>query len=307
MKKSLVFFLLIVMCAVLTVPVLADVIDVPNNSFLENNLDQCEYTRRSYTINAPEGGTRIYQEPESNVVLATIQNGETFFVDWTYQNEWGIVSWSEGEKGAVQDWQGKYGWIKLSDTFVVYDNLSFTADHSEEFFYDEALSKDFTEKFEPDMTLYFYKYPGAGEWNSTLELTKENYEDIRGNFGFSSFYEDPEGRIWGYVGYYWGQRDWLCLSDPTNDSIPAFGGALQQDPVQNQDVDADPEEQDETEAESISTQVSQGTQIYPAEPIEAYPDGNPRTKQLTLAGILVAAVAAISVGLIYGQGKKKKK
>ena len=41
MKKSLVFFFSIVMCAVLTVPVLADVIDVPNNSFLENNLNQC--------------------------------------------------------------------------------------------------------------------------------------------------------------------------------------------------------------------------------------------------------------------------
>jgi hypothetical protein len=47
-----------------------------------------------------------------------------------------------------------------------------------------------------------------------------------GNAAASTYYTDPQGRVWGFIGYLYGHRNiWVCLSDPLNSDIPAFNPA----------------------------------------------------------------------------------
>ena len=104
--------------------------------------------------------------------------------------------------------------------------------------------------------------------------------EIKNTFQPDEMFQVENGLCWGHIGYFWGRRDWLCLSDPTNENLPDMQRA------------------------ALPT-------IYPAKKSEQTPEeASPspktgeQTRNLTIAGILVAAVAAFS-GVLITRFKKK--
>jgi hypothetical protein len=48
---------------------------------------------------------------------------------------------------------------------------------------------------------------------------------------FNTVYEDPEGRRWGYISYFYGYRDfWICLTAPDDASLG--GGETEPQPTE---------------------------------------------------------------------------
>ena len=118
-----------------------------------------------------------------------------------------------------------------------------------------------------------YSYPG-GQAGSVLEEAKEYqpFSEI-----FTQIYTDEDGLRWGKVGYYMGRRGtWICLDDPMNENL---GTRI-------------------VEPEPSVSQLQQA----PSQP-EAAEGMDP----MLLAGGLVAAVVAVTFGLIKKLHPNKKK
>ncbi len=208
MKRRIVCLLTAAFCCCLLAGMaFADVIWEPENRFYEKHSDECTYLNRSYIVNSPEGGVRIYSSPESHSAKETVQNGEKLRVYFTYAQEtWGYVYGSQTE-----------GWAELSGLTLLYDHEWFCEDFADQFYEDEQAVQAFREALEPDDVLQVYSYPCSGSVSSTLQMDwVQDPQDL----GFQQLFRDEEGRVWGYLGYFMGHRDWICLTDPTNDAIP---------------------------------------------------------------------------------------
>ncbi len=183
----------------------ADVIWTPNDDFFMEHYSECENVARFYLANGEKGYVTIRKDPLSGKKAGSKENGTEFFVSFTYTDkkgkEWGVVEFDEST-----------GWIQMEELTVVYDNISFCAEHENEFQDYQGEFDDYVQGKEP---LQFYEYPGSGTPKSSMELQQDKPE-------FAYTYQDPEGRRWGYASYYFAHRGWICLSDPTNAELPAF-------------------------------------------------------------------------------------
>jgi len=184
-----------------------DVIWEPNDDFYRLRPEDCKYLNRSFTANGPDGSITVQKDPESGKKVTTIENGNSFYVSFTFTDargrDWGVVQLEDG----------KSGWVLMEELVVVYDNISFCEDHKDEF-------KEYNGEFNPseiDGKVLFRSYPGSASITSKVQASDIRAED----FSFSYTYTDSEKRLWGYVPYYMGSRGWICLSDPTNEAIHA--------------------------------------------------------------------------------------
>ncbi len=237
----------------------ADVIWTPNDDFFLKHYSECERVERSYLANGQVGYITIQKDPLSAEIVERKENGTEFYISFSYIDkkgkEWGVVEFDQ-----------KTGWIPMEELTVVYDNISFCDEHEDELQDYQGEFDDYVPEKEP---LVFYEYPGSGSPEGWMEVQQEKPE-------FSRTYEDSEGRLWGYVGYYFAHRGWICLCDPTNTEIPAFGDG--------QEV----------------------TIIPPAKelPVES-PDGKISPEAILLI-LLVAAVVFVTGLIIHIFWKKKK-
>ena len=188
-----------------------------------------------------------------------------------------------------------------------YDSTDFFGDHHDEFL-DEG------EDFEPDheMTARVYEYPGGPE-NANLLLGNVSGEPLPISFR----YTDESGREWGYIGYFYGYFDWICLDDPESsfeelwpDGAPEIDKRerVYYEVVYNEDSTEVREmnSPDETIVESTTTgaettveesETSTGeTEEYIFESPEPQ---NARTpfNRLTIAGAIIIVVA-VSAGIV---------
>jgi hypothetical protein len=163
----------------------ADVIWTPNDNFFTEHYSECENVARFYLANGENGYVTIRKDPLSGKKTGSKENGTEFFVSFTYTDkkgkEWGVVEFDEST-----------GWIQMEELTVVYDNISFCAEHENEFQDYQGEFDDYVQGKEP---LQFYEYPGAGTPKSSMELQQDKPE-------FAYTYQDPEGRQWGYASYY---------------------------------------------------------------------------------------------------------
>jgi hypothetical protein len=99
---------------------------------------------------------------------------------------------------------------------VLYDYVAFAEEHMGEFY---TYDGDYAEIKEAGSAV-MWPWPGAEESIWTLEDIDTEYFDVW------AAYKDAEGREWGFVTYLWGNRNiWVCLSDPTNENLPALNPA----------------------------------------------------------------------------------
>ena len=213
MKRLCSLFCSLVLLCALAPAAYADILWTPQNTFFERHENECTYVGRSYYANGSEGYVTLWDAPDGRTVCAQYENGCQLRVYWQYK-DWGCISvW--GDEGSVD------GWVPMADLVLIYDYLSFEeeyagqiSDYSGQFAHYEGSSDGFT----------FWEYPGAPQPKLVWD-----YDDIipilTGSEGKESYiskvFTDENGLTWGYIGYFFGNRNsWLCLDDPTGTEFP---------------------------------------------------------------------------------------
>ena len=183
----------------LMLPVSADVIWTPENSFYETHWEECEYVGRTYEIRGYEGHTPVFAAPEGTQ-SGTMENGEKVLIQfvWSGQQDWGY---------AVAE--AKEGWVPMDDLSLVYDSQQFMEDYADQLQTVEPVEVDFHQAL-------LYAYPN-GPQKFVLEEV-EQYQSF--SEMFTTIHTDENGLRWGYVGYYMGhQNGWVCLDDPMSEEL----------------------------------------------------------------------------------------
>ena len=286
MKRIGTVLLALCLSFLLAVSAFADVIYEPEDDFFEKHRDECHYEDRVYIASGENGYASAKKNPTSKKAEWEIPNGTEVYISfvWDQDGGWGL--------------KDSHGWISMSELTVKYDGISFAQEHGREFRYlDEWEFLDLTDLD----CLHLWRYPGDTEPFDTLGGSGQDYwwgwppEEM----SFNTIYEDPEGRRWGYVNYYYGLRDfWVCLTAPDDAFI--CGG-----------VELAGEQPAETPAPTASpspTAVPAPT-VSPAtpQPTEQPPIIDPEPPAPTLWGPALLAFGAIAVaGVLLAVFRKKK-
>lgn len=193
-----------------------DVIWTPDDTFYDQNYEDCEYMGRRYYANGPKGYIRVMDQPAGGKIIDSIANGPVLYVSMTYENggtgKWGLVQYRMDEDGIpVEDygWEdgATVGWIDMKDLLNVYDGISFMGEHESEI--KETDRESMPQVTMPDSGLiYLWEYPGA-------EICYNKLDSLEGELMVDHVYEDPEGDLWGHTVYYYGIKEfWINLSNP---------------------------------------------------------------------------------------------
>ena len=205
-------------------PAKADVIYEPEDDvFYAKHRSECHRADEAWEINA-RGGVRLMESPESDTVVYEFEEiGTRVWLYVIYDNPAG-GSWGYTEYLKNSEW--KRGWIPMNLLWKSYDHGMFIQDYADRISSKEntvpAVQKGDTQD------VYFYTYPGSSEY-FVQSLTKEALENDPINT--SSEFTDEEGRKWGYIGYYYAMKGWICLDQP-NRGFEALwpDGAPERDP-----------------------------------------------------------------------------
>lgn len=187
----------------------ADLIWTPNDDFFSKNYDDCEHEGREYTANCEMGYVSMYQSPGSHNKITNYVNGTVLYISFTYKdkkNTWGVFQ--ENRDANLTGEKPITGWICMDQLVVVYDNISFTAEHKSEFKEYNGEFDDFT--YDNETRIPLWTYPGSGV------ILYQFLIDGTPNFEYT--YKDKDDRLWGFV-----NSGWICISDPTNENIPSIG------------------------------------------------------------------------------------
>ena len=212
------------LCLTAGMTAFADVIWTPDDTFYEENYEDCEYVGRSYYANGPKGYISVMERPDGGRHLAYISNGPIFFVSMTYDKgaggTWGLVQYhmdGEGLPEADYSWEedgdAVVGWIDMDSLLAVYDGYTFAEEH-------EAQIKDTDAGSMPEISIpdegviYLWEFPGSVDSCGELHF-------LEGEMVIDKTYEEPDGDVWGHSSYYYGYKNfWINMSNP-GQTVPA--------------------------------------------------------------------------------------
>ena len=195
---------------------LADSIYEPDDNFYNAHLNECKLVNRDFFANGESGYMELFTEPGGSS-LGFADNGGVFHVQFSYKLDevvWGVVEYSESEGKLIpiNDEYLKTAWLKMSDTIVKYDYISFYDQHGSEY---TTYDGDYSELANVK-NIVIWTFPNSGENTGTFETISES-------FTVQSVYTDTNGLKWGFVSYYYAIKNfWICISDPTNTEIAAL-------------------------------------------------------------------------------------
>ena len=289
MKRAFSVLLALCLCFLLAMSAFADVIYEPEDSFYEKHREECYYENRVYIAAGENGYAAVKKDPTSKKTETELPNGTEVYISyvWDQDGGWGL--------------KDSHGWISMSELTVKYDSISFEQEYGSEFIYLEEW--EFIDLTGRDY-LNLWRYPGDAEPFATLGWQGEGawFSEPPEDLSFNTIYEDPEGRRWGYVNYFYGLKDfWVCLTDPDDASIG--GGGPAQKPVE-----AAPTEAPAPSEAPAPTEAPTPTGA-PASPEPTYmpPIIDPEPPQPTLWGPALLAVGAMAAagGLLALLRKRK--
>jgi len=275
----------------------ADVLWEPEDDFYNKHSDECVTVSRIFYANGEDGYVSMKKEPGARREVGKIENGETIYIQFTYNHNgesWGIAEFTEPKS---ERWTS--GWTPMDQLQAKYDYISFDEEHSSEYY---SYSDDDTTHEPIDIVLW--TWPGSGEIASTLQ--KEWLDPDTDSYilnGPTRAYKDSDGREWGFVGYFYGSRNsWICLSDPSNDNIPAFNPAPE--PVLRRAGERTPENvnsSEEKDRKDDDDDTFNGRQSNKNEQQEPFV-----MSRLAIIGILVGGLVVASTVLIVILVKRKR-
>lgn len=198
-QKLLSLFLALLAISALAVPVSADVIWEPEDSFYAKHQDECSYVNRRYELAGYNGTVTVFTAP-GGTNMATLDNGLRGTIQFTWAGNgisWGYLVWVTDS--IVE------GWVPMDDLSLIYDSQQFMEDHAGEITASDPVSVDFQEA-----VLYSYPNGPVGDYILTEDTDYQSFSEI-----FTQLYTDESGLRWGHVSYYKGTRDyWVCLDNP---------------------------------------------------------------------------------------------
>lgn len=250
----------------------ADVLIEIDDSFWRAHQKDCDYLYRSYTVNAPDGYAVLWESPLSSEQREVLANEVSVYGNWHYTDDEGEI-WCAVTNGEFDSrgYEKIRGWIKTSDCLEPLDYISFRESHEHQFVeYDPA----YGEALKETDTVVLWEYPCSGKVRAE-EIDAEWFRESGGR-SFDTCWEDPQGRMWAFVGYCYGIRNtWICLDDPANANISMEESVLRQSCVR-----------------------------YPA--AESLPKPDKGVTALTI-GTVLAVVAVTVVLLWFFFGRKRRK
>ena len=174
----------------------ADVIFEPENNFYERHSDECSYFDRSCLAGAD---TYLWDAPNLTTEGGKLQKGDSIYISFVYTDndglEWGLAE--------TQD-----KWILMADLYLEYGSPEFMEEYSSVIYEDEPYL------LSGGTVFVSWSYPESGVIDRDDASVMDDYE-------ITTFYKDPDGRLWGYTAYMYGTRDvWICLSDMSDTNIP---------------------------------------------------------------------------------------
>lgn len=253
----------------------ADVVYEPIGAgldFYSLHAGECVEIDRSYLANGPSGSVKVYKSPENAKVEGTIPNGEQVYVSYMYSEpdaDWCCIEYSEGQV---------YGWVPMAYMQEKFDGAEFWEQYGEEFVNENwELDEQFF-----NIDIYEWEIPGDPNTAATINVTAD---DMMGGY---TQYTDEYGNVWGYFSYYMAVSGWICLNNPTAsyDELYPDGGPAY--------------EVEDSNASETAAQQSSTEEIVPASGIGS------GINYIVIIGILVAAVAVLTIVLLILLGKKKK-
>lgn len=204
MKKIITLSIMLLLCFGLCIGAFADVAYEPRDSFYEKHWDECDYESRMHITNGQEGYVIVYSSPTGDAKTA-IPNGRSFYVSWTWDGQWGCIEFDPNT--LESKYGGESGWVRMADMTAEYDSTSFMQDHA-----DDISDESLTLMIKAEEEYFGYKYPGSGLVTATLgSFSGDAYTTVY----IDGVYTDAQGGRWGYVGYFFGQRNfWINLDSP---------------------------------------------------------------------------------------------
>ena len=289
MKRFLILLFTLILTLSLAMTALADLIYEPEDSFYKKHRDECHYENRVYIASGEAGYAAAKNDPTSKKTAWEIPNGTEIYISFVWDKEggWGL--------------KDSHGWISMEELTVKYDSISFELEHGGEFLYPEEM--EYLD-LEGCSRVLLWEYPGDAEPCYTMNGTGEDLwwgwppEDL----SFNTIYEDPEGRRWGYVHYYYGIREcWVCLSDPAG--ITLLSEEPPVPPVEN----APTEPPMPTEAPVSTASPTAAPVPASPQPTELPPliDPEPPTPTLWAPAALAVGAMAVAGGLLAAFRRKK--
>lgn len=184
----------------------ADVIIEPENAFYRTHRNECEHAQ--YRVYVAETESAVYAAPYG-MQVKTNEAGAYYGVQWIYRHEDGSV-WGFNEL-----WNG---WVDLGGLKLRYDGISFSSEHAAEIV-PNTEDRPFSSFFDGE-TAAVYLYPTGPFLHTTGGFNEDWSRPV-------CFYTDPDGRMWGFVGYQYGHIDaWVCLDDPFSETNGAAEAPL---------------------------------------------------------------------------------
>ena len=136
MKKALSLLLILSTILSLGITCFADSIYVPDDQFYNTNYEDCDILDRKVII--AEGSVAQSSPTDRRQVFKTDANF-IYNVSVTYTDPEGTV-WLCIEKD--NEFGGISGWVPMTAATLIYDNVSFEAEHSSEFTDPDGISPD---------------------------------------------------------------------------------------------------------------------------------------------------------------------
>lgn len=201
----------------------ADAIWEPSNDFYMENPQDCEYEGRDYQTNGKEGFVVVYEEPGKPEEAGRIKNGKRFYVGFTYRdrggNVWGAVNlWGyEPEADEVLEDQVRDGWVLMENLARIYVGSDFLEEYEKDF----SDYRGELDAYEIKEQLLFWEYPGSGRICGWIET----YFNDGDTPAYQYLYTDQDNIRWAYVGYYYGEKGWVCVDEPENRELSLSYGS----------------------------------------------------------------------------------
>jgi len=241
MKKFVILLVTVILCFSGLTAAYADVLWSPVDAYWWLNFDSCTNLGYTYIINGPDGYVPVYADPTQTSPSFYLPNGGEFYIAaYTKINgrKMGVIQYKTDETGEiVHNWGDNVeayfsdrddysitwekgsgtGWLDMDMVVKKYDTVSFQEEFEDKLTLGEF---EFEPGLEKDTEVYLWAYPGSEAPQGTFTIKADNSSDDKA-LTFSLLFTDENGFEWGKINYYYGIRNvWICITDPTNDSLP---------------------------------------------------------------------------------------
>lgn len=242
MKKFVIISSIVVLCFSLLTAAYADVIWEPTDAYWWKNPDACIRLGGIYIMNGPEGYVPVYADPTDKSPSLYLPNGGEFVIAAYAEadgKKMGVIQYKTTDTGEiVHSWGGDVeafyagpddfsiewtkegsgtGWLDMDMVIKEYDTSTFEKEFESQLTKGEYI---FEHDLDPGTDICIWNYPGAKTPQGSLTI--KTADDSNGNeLTFSTLFTDENGNEWGKIDYYYGLNDyWVCITDPTNRSLP---------------------------------------------------------------------------------------